>query len=268
MRTYTDDNVARYNNNVPGIASWFQVSVLPYVDVDAILLDAENYWSGNYQLVAASGGTVSDMEIALETATATTELTNTSSSPMFVQAYWMIPRRDQPSTAAAPGTLRANTYSGSNTPVALVTDVDMNFSIWQARNLLLEWKIIKTKQFSVMPGCTANLVTSVGRRRINRRHWDALGGAGQVYFKKGVTKYLMCRVSGTLGIDTVTSPLVPTVTEVDYIYRTKWMYKYRPLIDTRPSFAMAASQLGGRANNDPVSVINPISGQKELAQEV
>jgi hypothetical protein len=260
LRTYRRDAVTDVVNTVMGSLQWSVSVLFAQTTVGLVLADAINHWPG---VTPISGDTATDAKVIIEQSSMVKTVTNTSNTPVTVDAYWFIPRRDQPAAGNNALTLMSATTTGHTNSGSPLPLTDYNTTIWDCSAFLVQYKIIKHAKFTFMPGCTSTINVSVGRRVVKVAAWDNIDTQNiPPLYSKGYAKGLVLRIQPQLGINTTVSGV--TSVESALIIRTVETYRFRPMIDMRPTYNYATSAVQAAAGGAVVDIVNPISGHVEV----
>lgn len=257
LRTIIDDT-ASVSATFIGQSHYFFSVLMALSDVNNMFVDAVNQFP-----TAVAALNLRDLQLSVESAMCESTYVNGANTPVTLNAYWLIPRYDLPNTGPTV-TDYLNSVFTSSIGLSNRSTTDMNVSVWQMTALLRDFKIVKQKTQTLLPGCSSTFITSVGKRIVTYRRWEisAVSTVNTIppSYARGVTKLCLVRASGSLVKDSTSGGI--TTSNVDVGQRHKYTYKYRPLIDNRPQYDISSSVLTV-ATTDSATLINPVSGVLE-----
>lgn len=197
-----------------------------------------------------------DLKLMMESADMNLKFSNTFTIPVVVTAYWLRPRFDLYTGEQSPSidNLLAIGYSNVvNHDSIPIQYTDLNFDIYTSE-VCKYWKIFKRKTVVVGPGIACDFSAVVKRKYMTYRRCFLQASTVDIptYFRH--TQALLLQVSAqTMGVLTAdgTTPLMP---RVFCAVEPEETYKFRALVDTRPTVTYGPSLLArGTAGSEAIN---------------
>lgn len=162
--------------------------------------------------------------IDVETATQETRLANAGNTMIDVEAYLCTPRRDVPSAFPQGGTLIANGFTTSGI-TAGTSDVSIN--IFQSKDFVELYKIVKTLKFRMMPGHEKKLSIKGSPFRVQK-----LYTSNTFYQYRGKSKFWVLRTMGEVANDSTTKTNVGySGSKLDVVQNERYNFRFvTPLV--------------------------------------
>lgn len=263
LRTYVSDGIDHLFSPTVGTALTAVYTLFTQSSVGNVITDALSHWGNDS--VLANGN---DSKIIMESANQILTVQNGCTIPMTIEAYWVIPRRDQPQTGLNIVSLLNATTTGSVNNTTVIPFTDLNSSIWRCPRFLTQYKIIKSNRQIIMPGAQAKYENSVGRRVVSTSAWDPISSLNAPpLYSKGYMKGLIFRVYNDMAIN-VSAANTITTGVADMLIRSQSTYKYRPMVDMRPTYLIAASNMNTSVNTSNLVNVNSLDAKQETASYI